>query len=103
METKSSEVNQSVKFRLTGQVQGVGLRNWMLAEARKRSLSGWVRNESDGSVGVLLIGHAEMLANATEWLCQGTAKSEVIDICELSLDDLDLNWDASAGFNIINE
>lgn len=39
-----------------GRVQGVGYRDWLVAEARAHGLAGWVRNRSDGSVEALLSG-----------------------------------------------
>lgn len=48
----------TVAFRLTvfGRVQGVGFRAFVLREAQRRGLRGWVRNRSDGSVEAVLIG-----------------------------------------------
>ena len=42
----------SVRFRISyvGRVQGVGFRATVQALAVQRALSGWVRNEPDGSV-----------------------------------------------------
>lgn len=43
---------------ITGRVQGVGFRDWLVAEATAAGLSGWVRNRPDGSVEALLAGEA---------------------------------------------
>jgi acylphosphatase len=37
-------------------VQGVGFRAWTQTEARRCGVTGWVRNEPDGSVSVLISG-----------------------------------------------
>ncbi len=39
-----------VRVRYTGRVQGVGFRATTRSIARRYPLTGWVRNESDGSV-----------------------------------------------------
>ena len=47
---------KAVQARITGRVQGVWFRGWAQAAARTRGLSGWVRNEPDGSVTTLIAG-----------------------------------------------
>jgi len=48
----------AVRLSIAGRVQGVGFRDWLLAEARRHALSGWVRNRADGTVEALLAGDA---------------------------------------------
>ena len=47
---------ETVRLRITGQVQGVGYRFWMTRHATTLGLRGWVRNRTDGSVEALVIG-----------------------------------------------
>ncbi|TCD11800.1 acylphosphatase [Oricola cellulosilytica] len=59
-----SEEKIAVIARVTGRVQGVSFRAWTQAEAQRRGLTGWVRNETDGSVTTLLCGpkyHVELM------------------------------------------
>jgi len=42
--------------RITGRVQGVWFRGWVREEARRLGLTGWVRNQPDGSVAALFVG-----------------------------------------------
>ena len=57
----------TLRLRIEGQVQGVGFRAFVAAEARRLGLDGWVRNRSDRTVEALVSGdtkHVEALAAA---------------------------------------
>jgi len=42
--------------RIEGRVQGVGFRDWLLREAQRRGVQGWVRNTREGAVEALVAG-----------------------------------------------
>ena len=48
-------------LRIAGRVQGVGYRDWLITEARRHGLWGWVRNRRDGSVEALIAGEEDAL------------------------------------------
>jgi len=54
-----------------GRVQGVGFRWFVRERARALGLSGWVRNEADGSVEVFAVGPEGELARLRSMLEQG--------------------------------
>ncbi|ADE14247.1 acylphosphatase [Nitrosococcus halophilus Nc 4] len=72
-----------VRCLIDGRVQGV----WFRASTRERAMElgvrGWVRNLPDGRVEALLQGEAEAVEALKQWLWQGPALAEVVDIqCE---------------------
>lgn len=56
-----TDTTERLSARITGRVQGVGFRNFTQHRARDLGLTGWVRNESDGSVRLEAEGDAEAL------------------------------------------
>ena len=69
-------------LRIAGRVQGVGYRDWLVREARRHGLSGWVRNRADGTVEALLAGEEDGL-NAVLTACRrGPPLAQVTSIEE---------------------
>jgi acylphosphatase len=62
---------------ITGRVQGVGFRMWTREQATALGLSGWVRNEPDGSVTALLAGPAGAVATMLQRLHVGPRGAKV--------------------------
>jgi acylphosphatase len=60
----------AVAARITGRVQGVWFRGWVRQQARQLGLTGWVRNEPDGSVAAVFVGQSESV-DAILALCHG--------------------------------
>ena len=52
---------QAFQVTITGRVQGVGFRAFVRRTAEQYGLDGWVRNRSDGSVELLVIGEPERI------------------------------------------
>lgn len=73
----------AIHARVSGRVQGVGFRYTCCHEARRLGLSGWVRNEPDGSVEVWAEGGAEKLDRFAQWLRRGPPGARVDSLdCE---------------------
>ncbi|RWX63968.1 acylphosphatase [Mesorhizobium sp. M2A.F.Ca.ET.039.01.1.1] len=62
---------KAVRVRVSGTVQGVSYRVWTRGEALRLGLTGWVRNERDGSVTALIAGADVAVTAMTERLWQG--------------------------------
>jgi acylphosphatase len=72
------------RFVVRGRVQGVGFRWFVEREAHTLGISGWVRNNSDGSVEVLAQGTREQLVVLRSRLRQGPRASRVDDVEEFA-------------------
>jgi acylphosphatase len=67
----------AVRFLVHGVVQGVGCRWFVLREARRLGLSGWVANRADGSVEVVADGQAHALGELERLLGRGPIGARV--------------------------
>ena len=67
-------------YFVRGRVQGVGFRWFVDHEARLLGLSGWVRNNVDGSVEVLAMGTVEQHAALLSKLRQGPRAARVDEV-----------------------
>ena len=53
---------KEVYIKIEGRVQGIGYRRWAVSKAREiGGVSGWVRNEDDGSVEILMSGEDDKI------------------------------------------
>ena len=71
---------ETVRLRITGQVQGVGYRLWMTRTAASLGLRGWVRNRTDSSVEALVTGAPEAVAAMIEAARKGPVGAHVRDV-----------------------
>lgn len=60
-----------------GLVQGVGFRWAAQTAATQLGITGWVRNESDGSVGCLIQGPPDRVKQMIAWLETGPRYAQV--------------------------
>jgi acylphosphatase len=63
---------------ITGRVQGVGYRDWMVAQAATLGIAGWVRNRQEGSVEALVHGDAAAIEELLR-RCQRGPHLAVVD------------------------
>ena len=69
---------KEVYIKIKGRVQGIGFRWFAVHEARRLGgISGWVRNEADGSVEILMRGEEENIEAMLASCHKGPALSRV--------------------------
>ena len=80
--TSTEKATQAHRFVVRGRVQGVGFRWFVEREAHVLGVSGWVRNNADGSVEVLAQGSRDQLLGLRSRLRQGPRAARVDDVEE---------------------
>lgn len=71
---------------ITGRVQGVGYREWMVQAAHDLGVSGWVRNRLDGSVEALVAGDVAAVEELLR-LCRRGPRMAAVELIEEELAD----------------
>jgi acylphosphatase len=67
-------------------VQGVSFRVWTRTEAERLGLSGWVRNEDDGSVTALIVGADDAVSTMMNQLWRGPTGAAVAGVASQDVD-----------------
>lgn len=76
---------QRVRARAVGLVQGVSFRANAQANATSLGLSGWVRNEPDGSVTLEIEGPNTKVEALVDWCRQGPPGARVDNVVILTM------------------
>jgi len=69
-----------LRATVRGRVQGVGFRASAASEARRLQLTGWIRNQLDGSVEVLAEGPDASAESFLAWLRRGPSLAHVTGV-----------------------
>lgn len=72
----------ALHLRIRGRVQGVFFRRWVMEEATRRGIRGWVRNRADGSVEAVLVGEMGAVRAMVEACRQGPSGAQVAGIVQ---------------------
>jgi acylphosphatase len=67
---------------IAGRVQGVGYRAWMIHQADRLGLSGWVRNRRDGTLEALVDGDTASVEELLRLCRRGPPFAVVTEIIE---------------------
>ncbi|ATY31215.1 acylphosphatase [Sphingomonas psychrotolerans] len=65
------------RILVSGRVQGVGYRDWVVRTAQRTGLTGWVRNVRDGRVEIFVSGDDETVAKLVEGCHEGSPLARV--------------------------
>ena len=71
---------KAVQARVVGRVQGVSFRWYTEERARALGVTGWVRNEPDGSVAVHAEGARDAVDAMVAWCRQGPPSAAVAGV-----------------------
>lgn len=69
-----------LEIQVIGRVQGVGFRQFTVERAHRHRVAGWVRNERDGSVRVLVEGEEHAVESLLRDLRNGPSLARVEDV-----------------------
>ena len=77
---------EAKRYVVRGRVQGVGFRWFVEREAHILGISGWVRNNHDGSVEVMAQGTRDQLSGLHSRLREGprAARVDAVDVSDAS-------------------
>lgn len=79
---------QHFNIKVTGTVQGVFYRASTKNKAVELGITGWVRNEPDGSVYIEAEGDPDQLNALMSWCRSGPARAKVDDVKTEKLDNV---------------
>jgi acylphosphatase len=65
---------------VSGRVQGVFYRQNTVQEAKKRHLTGWVKNLDNGDVELVVCGSEQSVQSLCDWLWEGPSAAEVVNV-----------------------
>ena len=74
----------TIHLEVSGRVQGVGFRWFVVEKARRLQLSGWVRNRPDGNVEIAASGNAEALASFESAVTSGPPGAQAQKVSRLA-------------------
>lgn len=91
-----------VHFVLTGRVQHVGYRRYVVRQANLCGIKGWVRNNADSTVEVVAFGDVSALATFLQKAQTGPLFAKVLEVRFITSDSPDIiaQEKQAFGFNV---
>jgi acylphosphatase len=88
------------RLTIRGEVQAVGFRQWMVDQAQRLGVAGWVRNRADGTVEALVAGDTAAVEELLRACRRGPRLAHVASIEEelVGPDDADVMAGLGSGF-----
>jgi acylphosphatase len=80
---------EQYEIKISGRVQGVGFRYFVQRRAAEFDISGWVKNERDGTVLVMAQGDVKDLMSFIEHLRVGPSASRVTSLVKSQMPSLE--------------
>lgn len=80
---------KQVNLVISGEVQGVGFRAWVLRYAQGEPLTGWVKNRKDGTVEIVAEGSKIDLEELIKHCRHGPPAAEI--------EKIDVTWGIATG------
>lgn len=77
---------KTISVKVYGKVHGVFFRQSTKEKANTLGLTGWVKNQPDGSVHIAVSGEPETLDEFVAWCKQGSPRAQVENILIETLD-----------------
>ncbi|WP_066795618.1 acylphosphatase [Sphingomonas soli] len=65
------------RILVSGRVQAVGFRDWVVRTAKAEGITGWVRNRNDGSVEMIASGEDDAVTRFADACREGPALARV--------------------------
>jgi acylphosphatase len=79
-------MTKAVDVRITGRVQGVSFRYYTREQARRLDVTGWVRNEPDGTVNGHFEGAVAAVDALVDWCRHGPPQAAVDEVAVSEVD-----------------
>jgi len=73
-------MKKCIQIKVTGKVQGVFYRKYAVAKANELGITGFVKNENDGTVYIEAFGQDELLSLFVDWCYTGSPNSKVANV-----------------------